>query len=118
MIARLGMRMLRETSPRVLSRLVYTCGWKGSRALARHKKRLREGRWFPPFVFVSVTNACNLSCQGCWITPSDPPVELDVDTLDRIVSEAREQGCCFFGLLGGEPLMYDGLFDVVERYRA
>src|SRR5690349_24133321 len=34
---------------------------------SKHKRRLRRGEVFPPFLYVSIINSCNLRCQGCWV---------------------------------------------------
>jgi MoaA/NifB/PqqE/SkfB family radical SAM enzyme len=45
-----------------------------------------------------------------------PPASLDLDTLDRIVGEARRHGSRFFGLLGGEPFLHPGLMTLLARH--
>jgi len=105
--------MLTGTNPRLLWKFTYNGAWKGMRSVQRFKKRLRRGEHFPAFVFVSPTNRCNLSCQGCWVTRTDPPVHLDQAVFERIISECKAEGCSFFGVLGGEPLLYPGIFDVL-----
>ena len=110
-------RMITEPDKRVLGKFAWTFGWKGMRAVNRFGRRQRNGAdFFPAFLFISVTDRCNLSCQGCWVTQAAPPRELDLDTLDRIVRESKAQGSFFFGILGGEPLLHKGLFDLFERH--
>ena len=74
MLGRLTWRLLREVSPSLLWSLAWNCGWKGMRAVNRFKRAAAAGPGglFPPFLFVSVTNRCNLRCQGCWVTPVRP----------------------------------------------
>ncbi len=116
MIAALAGRFLREPDRRVLRKFMFTFGLNGLRAVRRFQKRVARDEYFPAFLFISVTNTCNLSCQGCWITPTKPPRHMPIDTLGRLVEEARKQGCRFFGILGGEPLMYAQLQEVFERH--
>lgn len=116
MIAKIGMRFLRETDKRLLWNFVWNFGWKGMRAVQRFEKRRKQGEIFPAFLFLSITNRCNLRCQGCWSTMTDPSKEMDVDTLDRIITGAKKRGSRFFGLLGGEPLLHKGLLDICERH--
>jgi MoaA/NifB/PqqE/SkfB family radical SAM enzyme len=66
--------------------------------------------------FISVTNRCNLCCQGCWVTPSDPPHELSLTQLDNIVAECKRYSARFFGILGGEPLLHPELITFLERH--
>ena len=109
-------RLAMEPDPRCVARFGWNFGWKGMQAVRHFERRLRQGRYFPAFLFVSLTNACNLECQGCWVTPSSPAREMDSGTLDNVIRESRRYGGSFFGLLGGEPLLYRGLFDVIGRH--
>jgi len=115
-VLKLAWRFLSEPDPRLVRIFLSNMCWKGARSLRLHERRLRRGEFFPPFLFISLTNNCNLSCQGCWVTRSDPPAELPAEALDRIISGAAARGCSFFGLLGGEPLLYGPLFDVIGRH--
>lgn len=118
MIARFAMRLLREVAPRPLARCAWTAGWHGMRAVNRFARDSARGRpVLPPFLFLSITNRCNLRCRGCWVTPTNPPAELPLATLDRLVGEWRRHGARFFGLLGGEPLLHAGLFEFIGRHR-
>jgi MoaA/NifB/PqqE/SkfB family radical SAM enzyme len=113
---RVPWRMITEVNPRLLRNFLYTFGWKGMRAVQRFERRKKKGQHFPAFMFISVTNRCNLSCQGCWVTPTQPPQDMDLETLDALVAECGRHGSHFFGILGGEPLLHKGLFDFFERH--
>jgi len=117
MIAKVAFRMIREVDPRLLWKLAYRCGWGGMRAVNAFNRRLKRAEFFPAFLFISITNRCNLSCKGCWVTPSTPPVDMDPETLANIITECKAKGGAFFGILGGEPLLYPGLFELFERHR-
>lgn len=116
MSMRFAGRMLTEPDKRALFKFVWNFGWKGMRAVDRFHRRLQQGRYFPAFLFISVTDQCNLSCQGCWVTPCTPRRELDAATLDSLIRQCKAQGSYFFGILGGEPLLHKGLFDVFARH--
>jgi len=116
MFWRLTRRMLTEVDRRLLLKFMINFGWKGIGAVRRFRRRLARGECFPAFLFISVTNRCNLTCQGCWITPTDPPADMDVDTLHRLVRDCNRQGSYFFGILGGEPLLYDGLLECLREH--
>lgn len=110
-------RMLIEPDKRALAKFAWNFGWKGMRAVSRFEKRMARGAdFFPAFLFISVTDQCNLSCQGCWVTPASPRRELDLETLDRVIRQAKAQGSFFFGILGGEPLLHKGLFELLGRH--
>jgi sulfatase maturation enzyme AslB (radical SAM superfamily) len=110
-------RAFTEPSARLLAKFVWNFGWHGMRAVNAFNRRLQNGEAFPAFLFLSVTNRCNLACQGCWVTGDRRPAELDVGTIDRIIAECRPLGARFFGILGGEPLLHRGLMDVLGRHR-
>ncbi|NQT86576.1 radical SAM protein, partial [bacterium] len=45
-----------------------------------------------------------------------PAAELDIETVSRVIDQAATQGVHFFGIMGGEPLLHEGLFDIFERH--
>ena len=116
MSATLMKRLLTEPDKRLLWKFAYNFGYKGMRSIEKFQKRLKRGEYFPAFLFVSVTNACNLACQGCWVSQTNPPKEIAPDTLDNLINESKAMGSYFFGVLGGEPLLYKGLFEVFEKH--
>ena len=91
-------------------------GVKGTLSFARFQKRLKKGEFFPAFHFISVTDDCNLNCQGCWVTGKEKNARMEPEQLDRIITETKAKGSYFFGILGGEPLLYKPLFDVFRKH--
>src|SRR5260370_1181697 len=71
-LLRMAKRMLLETDKRLLWKLAWNMGWKGMLSVEKHKRRLKRGEYFPPFLYVSISNSCNLRCQGCWGVFSKP----------------------------------------------
>src|SRR5687768_895979 len=110
-------RMLTETDPRVLWTFTWNFGVKGVRSVQRFKKRLARGEHFPPFLYISIINSCNLRCQGCWVKVDGPRHYIDVDRMDRLITSAKRRGNSFFGLLGGEPFMHPQLLEILARHR-
>ena len=110
-------RIAMETDKRLLARMAYSFGWRGMRSVQRFKNRLKEGVYFPPFLYVSVLNSCNLRCQGCWVDVASPQSRIEPEKLHRLIREASEAGNSFFGILGGEPFMYKGLLDVLSEHK-
>ena len=111
---RLAKRLVCEVSPRPLLKAL-AFGVKGICAVRRFNRRLERGKQFPAFMMISVTNRCNLRCQGCWVTAT-PPTDMEPAMLERIIRECRSQGGRFFGILGGEPLLHEGLLDVLAKF--
>ena len=118
MLLSLTRRMLFEPAPRILARLAWTLGWKGSRGMAAFQKRAARGVRSPAVLFISLTDRCNLACRGCWVSRATPSRELPLETLDAIVGEWKQRNRShFFGLLGGEPLLHPQLAALLERHR-
>lgn len=117
MIPALTYRLIREVDPRLLAKCAWSLGFGGVRSIRAFQKRLRQGRQFPAFLFLSVTNQCNLHCQGCWVTTGKPAASLEPELLDRIFTQAKRQQCRFFGILGGEPLLHPQLLEILARHR-
>lgn len=116
MILQFTRRMLTEIDKRLLFKFVYNFGWKGMKAVNHFNRRLKRGVHFPAFLFLSITNNCNLKCQGCWVSPTKPARELDLQTLNQIINEAKKFGSYFYGILGGEPLMYPKLIELFKAH--
>ena len=49
------------------------------RTVQKHKRRLKRGEFFPPFLYISIINSCNLRCQGCWVDVAAKQQKIDVD---------------------------------------
>ncbi|MCA9207620.1 MAG: radical SAM protein [Pirellulaceae bacterium] len=116
MYLRLAKRMLLETDKRLLWKLAWNMGVKGLRSVQLHKRRLRQGQFFPPYLYISIINSCNLRCQGCWVDVAAKQQKIDVAAMNRMITEAKSMGNAFFGLLGGEPFMHGELFEILEAH--
>ena len=112
----LASRVFRSTDKKLLMKMAWNFGWKGMLSVQKFKKRLKHGEYFPPFLYISILNSCNLRCQGCWVDVDRPQVKIDLDDLNRLVNEAKEHGNRFFGILGGEPFLYPELFEFLEQH--
>ena len=117
MLLRLAYRMATEISPRLAMKAGYLWVWKGSRTLAAYRRRVRRGELFPPFLFLALTNACNLRCHGCWIESKAKPHQLSPEDVDAVIAAGKRQKSYFYTLLGGEPMIYPGLWDLLGRHR-
>src|SRR4249919_1920255 len=113
----LGARMLTGTDPRLLWKFGWNFGYKGMRSVQKFKRRLARGEHFPPFLYISIINSCNLRCQGCWVKVDGPQHLIDAETLRRVITDAKAQGNSFFGILGGEPFMHPQLLDILAEHR-
>lgn len=113
---RMARRMLFETNKRLLWKLTWNLGVKGALSVMRHRRRMRQGRFFPPFLYVSIINSCNLRCQGCWVDVAHKQNTIDLPAMNRLISEAKSQGNTFFGLVGGEPFMHPEILEIIAAH--
>jgi MoaA/NifB/PqqE/SkfB family radical SAM enzyme len=116
MIFSLASRILGSVDPKLMAKLAWNFGFKGARSVMLFKRRLKRGEVFPPFLYLSIINSCNLRCQGCWVDVESPRTMIPLDELNRLVNDAREHGNSFFGILGGEPLLHPGLLDFLAQH--
>jgi MoaA/NifB/PqqE/SkfB family radical SAM enzyme len=113
---KMAKRALFEADKRLLWKLAWTMGVKGTRSVRLHKKRLKRGEYFPPFLYVSVINSCNLRCQGCWVDVAAKQQTIDAAAMHRLIGEAKAMGNVFFGIVGGEPFMHPELLDILAAH--
>ena len=116
MLARLAYRAATEISLRLAWKAAWLWTYKGVRAVAAYKRRVRRGELFPPFLFLALTNACNLRCSGCWIENKGPIRSLPEEDVDTLITAGKKQKSYFYTLLGGEPMMYPALWDIIARH--
>lgn len=116
MMLKLAYRMITTVAPKALWKLTYNFGWKGMLSVQRYKKRLKQGVVFPPFLYLSITNTCNLKCTGCWVDVEAEASYIPLDELNRLINDAKAHGNNFFGILGGEPFMHPNLLELLEQH--
>ena len=62
---------------------------------------------------IEVTNKCNLRCMHCYLP--DYSKELDRKKISSIVYEAKQLGVMDVDFTGGEPLLLQGLSEIIEE---
>lgn len=116
MYLRMAKRLALETDKRLLWKLAWNFGVKGIHAVQRHKRRLKRGEFFPPFLYISIINSCNLRCQGCWVDVSHQQEIIELDALHRVIRQSNEMGNYFFGIVGGEPFMHPEILELFAQH--
>lgn len=116
MYLRMAKRVLFEVDKRLLWKLAWNMGYKGMRSVQKHKARLKRGEFFPPFLYISIINSCNLRCQGCWVDVAAKQQTIDLAAMNRMIGEAKEMGNSFFGILGGEPFLHSELMEILAAH--
>ncbi len=116
MYLRMAKRILFETDKRLVWKLFWNMGIKGALSVRKFKKRLKQGEVFPPFLYISIINSCNLRCQGCWVDVAAKQQTIDVAAMNRLINEAKAEGNVFFGIVGGEPFMHPQILDILRAH--
>jgi MoaA/NifB/PqqE/SkfB family radical SAM enzyme len=116
MYLKMAKRVLLETDKRLLWKFMWNMGFKGIRSVQKYKKRLKRGEFFPPFLYISIINSCNLRCQGCWVDVAAKQELIDLEAMTRLIDEAKQMGNSFFGIVGGEPFMHPDLLTIIEHH--
>lgn len=70
-----------------------------------------------PFLVVwNFTNACNLKCKHCYQRAEKPlPNELSLEEKFKVLDQLEEAGVAAIAFSGGEPLIHQDFWPVVER---
>lgn len=72
----------------------------------RRKKAMeRYGCNIPWAILMDPTSACNLKCVGCWAAEYGNKLNMDLETLDSIITQGKELGTYMYIYSGGEPLV-------------
>lgn len=72
----------------------------------------------PPVMMISITDRCNLKCQGCFAQAhqSLPRAEMDEGKLRSIIAEAKALGISIILLIGGEPLIRKEILNMTRDF--
>src|ERR1041385_7862177 len=116
MFPKLAYRVLRSTEPRLIWKFMWNFGVKGTLSVRKFQRRIKRGEYFPPFLYISVINSCNLRCQGCWVDVAAPRDQIDLKEMNKLIDDAKRHGNSFFGILGGEPFMHPQLLDILAAH--
>jgi len=82
----------------------------------REEIELREEVRPPFFLVLSPTMRCNLSCVGCSTREYSTENDLPFETIDRIISEAKQLGIHFITTQGGEMFLRKDMYAIYEKY--
>ena len=116
-LAGIGCRIVRQTPTRLLWKFVWNFGFRSWQNMRQFERASGKGKkFFPAFVMISINEPCNLTCNGCWVSAGGKKM-LTPQQLDGIISATKAEGSRFFGILGGEPLLYKGLMEVLGRHQ-
>ena len=98
------------------------------RAKRSRVKARENGLTVPPFLILSITPRCNLSCDGCFAEAAGTKLDkgskgegrtknhLNKEQWRRIIAEAKDLGVMGFIVAGGEPFLFPGLMDLCQEF--
>lgn len=82
------------------------------------KYRIEKKPKLPLDGHIDLTYRCNNSCRHCWlwlpISAEEKQEELSFTEIRSIVDQAREMGCQFWGISGGEPMVRPDFADIFD----
>jgi MoaA/NifB/PqqE/SkfB family radical SAM enzyme len=111
-------RMIHQTNPRVRERIINNMVIKELMQgdVIRHNLWL-EGNASTQTFLISPTMRCNLHCTGCFAGQYSQKDDLEIETIDRIITEGEELGMFLVTILGGEPLIRQDMLEIYQRHR-
>ncbi len=113
----LARRAFNETSPAARRALVNNLGCNATYLTwPIRKEREKRGLGSPSVIVISPTMRCNLRCTGCYAFEYRHDGDLPLEVVDRVVREAKEIGCYFFTISGGEPFIRRDMLDLYEKH--
>ena len=99
---------------RIINNMIINEGIRGQQVRTRVTQQV--GFDVPTLVVVSPTQRCPLKCYGCYSAEHSKTEDLTYEAFDRMVSQAKAMGIYFIVITGGEPYIYDGLFDLFAKH--
>ena len=110
--------VFREVNPNckraIIQNMIINEGIVGQKL--RSKTTEEIGFDVPVLVVASPTERCPLRCHGCYAAEHPQEQDLTFEAFDRMISEAKAMGIFFFVITGGEPYIYDHMFDIFEKH--
>ncbi len=82
----------------------------------QYKMAEELGVMVPWAILLDPISICNLKCRGCWAGQYSKSDTLAYQTIDRIISEAKELGIYFIIFSGGEPTLYPDLLKLCQKH--
>ena len=75
---------------------------------------LSARRGFPLKAMFEVTYRCNFQCIHCYVVRDKEKKELPTGEVKAVLDELRSNGCFHIGFTGGEPLMREDIFEILD----
>ncbi len=84
--------------------------------IQRKEYQKKTGVFMSPLLALTLLNDCNLSCEGCFAAGYKKGGSIKEDELRVILHFFQNNGARFFVILGGEPLVYKNLIQILSEF--
>lgn len=71
----------------------------------------------PEFIILDITHKCNLKCNICEIRKDSQAAEFSLEEVKKLIDQANYWGVKEFVFSGGEPLLREDIFEILEFVR-
>jgi len=114
----LAKKALKEIHPNVRDKMVlnFMIKYILMGAKTRENFQKKEGIPCPATIVISPTMRCNLRCIGCYAGDYSKKDDLPIEYVDKVITEAKEMGTCFFVISGGEAFVRDDMLDIYKKH--
>ena len=83
----------------------------------RAKKMFNESYSKPELIILDISHRCNLECNICEIRKDKPIQEYTLKEVEGLLNEAIDWQVKDFALSGGEPLLREDIFEILDFVR-
>lgn len=80
-------------------------------------QEVEDNNRIPELIILDVTHRCNLRCNICEIAKDEPGIELATDEIKNLIEQSVCWGVKDLALSGGEALLRDDIFEILEFVR-
>lgn len=87
---------------------------KSFNRLVSSQMRAMRGKYVPEQLTISITEDCPNKCLHCALPDTKNKAKLSHDAVRDIIDQAQDMGTSLIIFDGGEPLVYDGLEELVS----
>ncbi|MEA2022475.1 MAG: radical SAM protein, partial [Candidatus Caldatribacteriota bacterium] len=114
----LAKKALKELHPNVREKMVlnFMIKYILLGAKTRENFQKKEGIPCPATIVISPTMRCNLRCIGCYAGDYSKKDDLPIEYVDKVITEAKEMGTCFFVISGGEAFVRNDMLDIYKKH--
>ncbi len=110
-------RVIQQNNPRARERIINNLLIKELMQGDAIRRKLTEaGNPYTLTFLISPTMRCNLRCPGCYASQYSRQDDLEMDVIDRIVTEGEEMGIFIVTILGGEPFVRPEIMEICRSH--